>query len=103
MEETLRKFRRVRTAVDTVHLAAGVSPYFSAAIWAKRKKRIVKENRTTRLVGVVHEVDSKPAPFDETDSERCRTRAKRSFYQTVSTFKTDKLNVPDDFEVTSIE
>jgi putative transposase len=29
--------------------------------------------------------------------------AKRSFYQTVSSFKTDSLNVPDDFEVSSIE
>jgi len=30
-------------------------------------------------------------------------KATRSFYQTVSTFKTDKLDVPDKFEITSVE
>src|SRR5882724_11156717 len=78
MEVTLRKFRRVRrAAVDTAHLAAGGSPYSSSAVWAERKKRIVRKNGTTRLVGIALGVDSRSARFDEPNSEACGIR--RSF------------------------
>jgi len=52
---------------------------------------------------VLHGLARVPSQYAWCSAGWFEREASRSFFQTVSDFRTDKLNVPDDFEVSSIE
>jgi putative transposase len=52
---------------------------------------------------VLHRLVRLPSQYPWCSAGWFETEARRSFFETVSGFHTDKLNVPDDFEVPSIE